>query len=67
VDTIAKERGLTFRIVSGRWALSNNVTIRQGRVYVLTIQIDITVPTALPVEGDVDFVTIDPIEIVASI
>ncbi len=62
-DNATKERGLTFRVISGRWALANNVTIREGRCYVLTIQIDITVPSALPAEATIEHITLDPIAI----
>lgn len=55
--------GWMYRPVSGRWETQQDESNRYGRTYVLTVQVDITVPDALPVEADVDEVVIDPIEI----
>ncbi len=50
--------GLMYRPVSGQWVWAGSETLRYGRAYVLTVNVDITVPDIQPVLVTVDEVTI---------
>jgi hypothetical protein len=47
----AKHRGFKFIPVSGRWAQMQQASVRYGRAYVLTVQVDITAIDTLPVDA----------------
>jgi hypothetical protein len=49
--------GLKFTPISGQWSMFDEQVNRFGRGYVLTVQVDITYPSALPV--DVILETVD--------
>ncbi len=51
--------GLMYRPLSGRWQQQDKETNRFGRAYVLTVQVDITVPDTLPVLATVEKVTVN--------
>ncbi len=53
--------GLKFVPMSGRWVMDEKASIRMGRSYVLTVQVDITVTDVLPVDVTVEDVTLNPI------
>lgn len=52
--------GLMYRPVSGQWVWAGSETLRYGRAYVLTVNVDITVPDIIPVDATVEEVTINP-------
>lgn len=52
--------GLMFRPVNGQWVWAGSETLRYGRAYVLTVNVDITVPDIAPVDVTVAEVTINP-------
>lgn len=53
-------QGLRFVPVSGQWALYDEQVNRFGRGYVLTVQVDITYPSALPVDVTLETVEVNP-------
>lgn len=60
----SKRYGFMYRPVSGRWERQTDEVNRYGRVYVLTVNVDITVPDVLPVDATIDDVLLNPITIV---
>jgi hypothetical protein len=60
-DGVTKKYGFMFRPTSGRWERQGDEINRYGRVYVLTVNVDITVPDVLPVDATIDEVILDPI------
>ena len=52
--------GLRYIPQSGRWQLARNETNRYGRAYVLTIQVEISVPDQEPVNATVTKETFNP-------
>lgn len=52
--------GLMYRPVAGQWARANDEVLRYGRAYVLTVNVDITVPDLQPVDATVIETTINP-------
>ena len=52
--------GLMYRPYAGRWEFAQNEVNRYGRGYVLSVQVDISVPAIQPTEVTVDEVTITP-------
>lgn len=52
--------GLMYRPIAGQWVRASEEVTRYGRAYVLTVNVDITVPDLQPVLADVDEVTITP-------
>lgn len=47
------ERGLFYKPIAGRWVRMDDAVVRFGRAYVLTLQVEIGVPTAAPQLADV--------------
>lgn len=45
--------GLAYRVVDGRWETLANAVSKYGRAYVLTVQIQISIPMAAPQEATV--------------
>jgi len=60
-DGVTKKYGFMFRPTSGRWERQADESNRYGRVYILTVNVDITVPDVLPVDATIDEVILDPI------
>lgn len=54
------DAGLMYRPVSGQWVWAGSETLRYGRAYVFTINVDISVPAIPPVDVTVTEVTINP-------
>ncbi len=52
--------GLMYRPVGGEWVRASSETLRYGRAYVLTVNVDVTVPDIQPVLADVTETTINP-------
>ncbi len=52
--------GLMYRPVSGQWVWAGSETLRYGRAYVFTVNVDISVSDIAPVEVTVDELTINP-------
>ena len=55
--------GLKFVPMSGKWAQMGTASVRYGRAYVLTVQVDITAPDVLPVYATVTQETLSPITV----
>ena len=60
-------QGLMFRPISGRWEMARNAVNRDGRCYILSVTVDITIPDVAPTFANVNKVTIDPIVITESV
>ncbi len=52
--------GLMYRPVSGQWVWAGSETLRYGRAYVLTVNVDVSVSDVQPVNATVTEVTINP-------
>jgi hypothetical protein len=52
--------GLMFRPTHGQWVWAGSETVRYGRAYVLTVNVDISVPDIQPVDATVITETINP-------
>ncbi len=52
--------GLMYRPTQGQWIWAGSETLRYGRAYVLTVNVDVTVPDIQPVDATVTEVTINP-------
>lgn len=52
--------GLMYRPINGQWVRASGEVLRYGRAYVLTVNVDVTVPDIQPVLADVEEVTITP-------
>ncbi len=52
--------GLMFRPISGQWSAFDDQVNRFGRGYVLTVQVDIACPSALPVDVTLETIVIIP-------
>lgn len=49
--------GIMFRPTNGQWVWAGSETLRYGRAYVLTVNVDISVPEIAPVDATVTEVT----------
>lgn len=52
--------GLMYRPINGQWVWAGSETLRYGRAYVLTVNVDVSVSDIAPVDATVTEVTITP-------